>query len=180
MLSGSKHCQRQKCGVWFGGDWEASCSDNRSPQLLSSDFLTMTIIQIQILSTGGLLGTFHTVCPPTFLGAVYILRQPKSGAPGPPSPLRQQWSAFGLPPLVSFCQHLHDAPFVHFFMQTCLYDKMESFHLSNLHVIWLCLTYMVKFKTIALSTNIFTKNFSALKGIVHIFFIFGHISYFEQ
>ena len=32
-----------------------------------------------------------------FLGAVHILRQPKSGVPGPPSPPRQQWSAFGLP-----------------------------------------------------------------------------------
>ena len=33
------------------------------------------------------------------LGAVHILRQPKTGVPTPPpSPLRQQWSAFGWPP----------------------------------------------------------------------------------
>ena len=138
MLSGSKHCQRQKCGVWFGGDWEASCSDNRSPQLLSSDFLTMTIIQIQILSTGGLLGTFHTVCPPTFLGAVYILRQPKSGVPGPPltppSAMVSTWDT-PLPPSSAFVSTI-------FTLQTCLHDKVENFHLfgPNLHVIWLCLS----------------------------------------
>ena len=32
-------------------------------------------------------------------GGVHILREPKSGVHGPTSSLRQQWSAFGLPPL---------------------------------------------------------------------------------
>ena len=75
----------------------------------------------------------------------------------PPSPLRQQWSSFGLPPLppssaivsiwltpppplVSFRQLLPDASFVlQFFTHTCLHDKMENLHLLwfNLHIIWL-------------------------------------------
>ena len=79
------------------------------------------------------------------IGVVHILRQPKSGIPGPPSLLHQQWLAFGLPPLplVSFRQHLPDAPFVlQFLTYTFLQYKMGDIHLlgSNLHVIWLCLS----------------------------------------
>ena len=78
------------------------------------------------------------------LGAVHILRQPKPGVPGPPLPPPSAMVSIWLtppPPLVSFRQHLLDAPFVlQFFTETCLHDKMENFHLlgSNLHVIWLC------------------------------------------
>ena len=63
------------------------------------------------------------------LGAVHILCQPKTGVPtpplppppsvsngqhlaDPPSPLRQQWSAFSLPPLVSLRQHFPAGPIV--------------------------------------------------------------------
>ena len=64
----------------------------------------------------------------------------------PPSPPRQQWSAFGLPPLPPSSAFVSICPmpllYYNFFTLTCLHDKMENFHLlgSNLHVIWLCLS----------------------------------------
>ena len=50
-----------------------------------------------------------------FLGAVHILRQPKSGVPGPPLPPPSAMVSIWLtppPPLVSFRQHLPDGPIV--------------------------------------------------------------------
>ena len=59
---------------------------------------------------------FSKVPPISFgLGAVHILRQPKSGVPGPPLPPLSAMVSILLtppPPLVSFRQHLPDAPFV--------------------------------------------------------------------
>ena len=49
------------------------------------------------------------------LGAVHILRQPKLGACRPPVPPHQHLND-PPPPLVSFCQHLPDGPFVQQFL----------------------------------------------------------------
>ena len=94
--------------------------------------------------TGTIFSLSHLLLLLLRLGAVHILRQPKSGVPGPPLPPPSAMVSIWLtppPPLVSFRQHLPNTPFLlQFFTQTCLHDKMENFHLlrSNLHVIWLC------------------------------------------
>ena len=105
----------------------------------------------------------------SLLGAVHILRQPKTGVRRPP-PLCQQMSAFGWPPLpplsafvsnwltppppfVSFRQLLGSAPFVQQTLpKTFWNDNMGDIHLlgSNLHVIWLCPMFKVKFTSILL------------------------------
>ena len=97
------------------------------------------------------------------LGAVHILRQPKTGVRRPP-PLCQKMSAFGWPPLpplsafvsnwltppppfVSFRQLLGSAPFVQQTLpKTFWNDNMGDIHLlgSNLHVIWLCPMFKAK------------------------------------
>ena len=113
----------------------------------------------------------------------------------PPSPLGQQWSSFGWPPLppssaivsiwmtpppplVSLRHLLPDAPFVRqFFTLTFWPDKMGDIHLlgSNWHIIWLCIMFMVKFAPIVLSIHIilylktpFYENFSHLPPLVSI------------
>ena len=84
----------------------------------------------------------------SYLGAVQILRQPKSEVPGPPS--------------VSFRQHLPDAPFVlQFLAYTCLHDIMIKWRtfmcygpICMLYDFALIISWMVKSKSIALSIHI--------------------------
>ena len=90
------------------------------------------------------------------LGAVHILRQQMSAFGWPPLPPLSAFVSNWLtppPPFVSFRQLLGSAPFVQQTLpKTFWNDNMGDIHLlgSNLHVIWLCPMFKVKFTSILL------------------------------
>ena len=114
--------------------------------------LEKTLKALWVISLGPILSamlTFYTPIEHTSymhrvpLGAVHILRQPKSGVSGPPLPPPSAMVSIWLtppPPFVSFRQHLPDAPFeLQFYNVDFFHDKKGEIHLLeyNLHVTWL-------------------------------------------
>ena len=82
---------------------------------ICTSFLPAVYIHLKVLwgKAGGLFTVSVFNMDQYLLGAVHILRQPKTGVRRPPLPPRSAMVIFWLtppPPLVSNCQHLDDPP----------------------------------------------------------------------